>query len=320
MIKRIKNKDLPIDVLRLQASERNEDWPKKLFSKFKKSLTQSDVKFYPNLEVLYSKLKEHYNVENLQVGTGSDKCIETFLQAHMNEYKKLIIFNPSFPMYGIYGELYGYEVVTINHTSLDIPYKEFLSKIDKDCVIIISNPSSPLGQEISPSFIHRILCKNIPTLVDEAYIEFSDISSFLPYTSGYRNLFVTRTFSKALGSAGARLGVIAYHPSKEDLINQFRPMYEINGLTAKWALTVLNEYSTVKNYIKKVKKVRKQIINRCIENSIEVIPGSCNWVHIKYDELPKKPLFKNNCNIPGSSDKWIRLQITSKIKDYKWLR
>lgn len=320
MIKRIRNKDLPTDVLRLQASERNEDWPKKLFKEFKKSLTQSDIKFYPNLEELYIRLKEHYNIENLQIGTGSDKCIETFLQAHMNEYKKLVIFSPSFPMYGIYGMLYGYEVVTVDHTSLDIPYEKFLSQIDKDCVVIISNPSSPLGQEINPSFIHRILCKNIPTLVDEAYIEFSDIESFIPYLPGYRNLFVTRTFSKALGSAGVRLGVIAYNWNKEDLINQYRPMYEINGLTNRWALTVLNNYKSVEKYIKNVKKVRKQVLKRCADNSIEVVPGLCNWVHIKYNDLPDKTLFKTNCSIPGNNDSWVRLQITSNIKDYKWLK
>jgi histidinol-phosphate aminotransferase len=320
MIKRLKNKDIPTDTLRLQASERNENWPKKLFKKFKKSIRQADIKFYPNLEVLYKRLRGHYNVETLLIGTGSDKCIETFLQAHMETYKKLVVFTPSFPMYAIYGKLYGYEVIEVPHKSLEIPYEQFLSKLDKDSIAIISNPSSPLGQKVDSEFIHKLLYQNIPTLIDEAYIEFSDCSSMLSYTSGYKNLFVTRTFSKALGSAGVRLGIIAYHPSKEDIIEQFRPMYEINGLTIRWALTVLDNYKHVQKYYKKVKNVRSEIVDRCNISTINVIPGECNWVHIRYSELPKGIIFKDNCSIPGSKDSWVRLQITSKLKDYIWLK
>lgn len=320
MIKRLKNKDTPIDCLRLQASERNENWSKQIFDLFKDSLLQSDIKFYPNLEELYSRLREHYNVEGLQIGTGSDKCIETFLQAHMKNFNKLVIFTPCFPMYAVYGRLYGYEVVEVKHSSLEIPYEEFLSNLGKDSIAIISNPSSPLGQEIDSSFIHSVLCKGAPTLVDEAYIEFSDVSTMLPYTLGYKNLFVTRTFSKALGSAGVRLGILAYHPAKEDLISQYRPMYEINGLTNKWALTVLNNFKDVERYCKKVKKVRKKIVDRCKKNNIKIVNGSCNWVHIVYTSLPDNIIFKTNCSIPGSSENWVRLQITSNIKDYEWLK
>ena len=68
MVKRALNKDIPVDLLRLQASERNEDWSEKLFNKFKDSITQSDLKFYPNLNNLCTRLKEHYNYSDIILG------------------------------------------------------------------------------------------------------------------------------------------------------------------------------------------------------------------------------------------------------------
>lgn len=319
MIKRVPNKDIPINKLRLQSSERNENWPEKLFDLFTNSITQSDIKFYPNLDTLYSKLKSFYKVDDLAIGNGSDRCIEHFIQAHKEKYKKLIVFDPCFPMYPIYGQLYNLEIIRISHTNLTIPYEEFLRNVDKDSIVILTNPTSPLGQILPSSFIDQVLEKNVPTLLDEAYLDFSDASSYLGALEVFPNLFVVRTFSKGLGSAGIRLGLIASNKENMDLIRQFRPMYEITTFTAKWGKLLLENYDIVQEYIDRVKNTRKQIIERCDRNNIPIIPGHSNWIHIIYDNLPDHIIFKTNCKIPGDSRDWVRLQITSNINDYLWL-
>lgn len=319
MIKRTLNKDVSVDKLRLQASERNEDWSDKLFYEFKNSLLQSDIKFYPNLNNLYSKLKEHYRVDNLILGTGSDKCIEYFIQAHRDTHKKLIIFDPCFPMYFVYGEVYGYEVVKIKQESLDIPYREFISQIDKDSIVIITNPTSPMGQILDYEFVDQVLATGVPVLIDEAYIEFSDESTFTWYIESFSNLYVTRTFSKALGSAGIRLGVIASSKHNIDKLQQFRPMFEINTFTVKWAELLIQNMDEVGSYINKVKEVRKQVIEKCNLKNIPCIGGNSNWIHIIKDDLPEDIIFKTNCKVPGDDRDWVRLQITTNINDYLWL-
>ena len=319
MVKRALNKDIPVDLLRLQASERNEDWSEKLFNKFKDSITQSDLKFYPNLNNLYTRLKEHYNYSDIILGTGSDKCIEYFIQAHCKTHSKLVIFDPCFPMYFVYGEVYGYEVIKIKQISASIPYKDFLSSIDKDTIVIITNPTSPMGQEVASDFINKVLEQNVPTLIDEAYIEFSECRSSDNLLSTFSNLFICRTFSKALGSAGVRLGIITSSPDNIELLQQFRPMFEINGLTAKWADLILDNYNEVEGYILKVKLNRLHIIEVCKNKNIPYITSNTNWIHIVHSDLPKNIVFKNNCKIPGSTEHWVRLQITTDKNDYKWL-
>ena len=96
-------------------------------------------------------------------------------------------------------------------------------------------------------------------------------------------------------------------------------MFEINGLTAKWADLILDNYNEVKGYILKVKLNRLHIIEVCKNKNIPYITSNTNWIHIVHSDLPKNIVFKNNCKIPGSTEHWVRLQITTDKNDYKWL-
>lgn len=319
MITRKQNKDLPYNKLRLQASERNSNWSVVLFDEFINSIRQSDLKFYPNLEELYEKLSKHYNTEHIIVGSGSDRCIEYFFQA--NAYgKDILIPNPCFPMYNIYGELYKGNIKKINYETLNFPVDEFIENIMPNSIVVLSNPSSPIGDVINREDIIRILDFGVPVLVDEAYIEFSNETSVIELINEYDNLYVTRTFSKAYGSAGIRLGIITSQLKNIEKMIQFRPMFEINNLTAKWGLLLINSMMEVHNYVDNVKLVREKVIEICCKNGYQVIDGNCNWIHVKgLTNLPENTIFKENCEVPNMGNDWIRLQITDNIKDYEWI-
>lgn len=319
MVKRVLNKDVPVNVLRLQASEKNSNWSNKLFNSFINSISQEDIKFYPNLEGINNRLKDHFKVQNLMIGNGSDRCIEYFFLGHLDR-KKVVVVSPSFPMYTVYSQLYNFEVENIPYSDLSFPYSKYLSCIDSTSICILTNPGSPLGDKIDLDFIEKVLQKGVPTLVDEAYIEFSDLTSCISLLDKYSNLFITRTFSKGLGSAGIRAGVILGSENGIDRLMQFRPMYEINSLSVKWMNVLLDNYNEVEEYILKVKQVRSTIIKKCYNLNIDIIEGHSNWIHIVYQDLPDNILFKKNCSIPGSNKDWVRLQITDNELDYTWLK
>lgn len=319
MIQRVLNKDVPIDKLRLHASEKNSDWSENIFNKFLSTLSQADVKFYPNVEKLYGKIKEHYEVANVAFGTGSDKCIEYFFVSNLDK-KNVVYCTPSFPMYSIYSKVYNFIPVEVPYRNITFPYQEYLDSITPDSICILTNPGSPLGDILPEWFIKRVLEKNVPTLLDEAYIEFSDSDSYIPLLSNHSNLYITRTFSKAYGSAGVRFGIITSSETNISKILQFRSMYEINSLTLKWIETLLDNFKEVEQYYSRVKSTRELVVNRCKNLNIPIITGHSNWVHIQYENLPPDVIFKLNCTIPGSTEKWIRLQITDNIEDYTWLQ
>jgi histidinol-phosphate aminotransferase len=316
MIKREFNKSYNFDKLRLHSSERNSNW-NDIFEEFRNSLSDKDIRFYPNLESLIEPLSNFFETDNFIFGTGSDRCIKYFFELNKN-YKNLIISNPSFPMYSIYAQMFNINVTEVPYKDLYFPINDFLKNIKNDSIVVLSNPSSPVGDLISKNDLYRILDFGVPTLIDEAYIEFSDEKSMVKDINNFDNLYVTRTFSKAFGSAGARFGLIFSNKKNIEKLYQYRDMYETNGMTMKWILTLLNHMYKSYDYISVVKNNREILFNEFKKRGYDVIMSNCNWIHVrgidtnKFEEI----IFKENCYLPNLGNDWIRLQITDKINDY----
>lgn len=318
MINRTLNKDIGHSKLRLHSSERNSSWYH-IFEDFKNRITDRDIRYYPNVENTYNRLREFYKYENIILGFGSDRCIKYFFE--VTKCKNLIITNPTFPMYNVYSEMFNMNTITVDYTTTKFPYEEFKNSIVDDSIIVLSNPVSPIGNLLSMNYIREILDFDVPTLIDEAYIEFTESESVISLLNEYDNLYVTRTFSKALGSAGMRIGVLLSQKQNIDDVTQYRDMYETTGLTVKWIDTVLDYQDEIDKYIESVKSTRFELINLLKKNNIEYIYSNTNWVHIRGNfNIPTNIILKQNCEIPRNGGNWIRLTITNDITDYKWLQ
>lgn len=314
MINRKLNNTVSQDKLRLHSSERNSSWGD-VFEQFKNELSEKDIKFYPNTEELIEPLSNFYGTKNFLMGFGSDRCIKYFFEG--NRAKKLIISEPTFPMYNIYGQIFNLKIKTVPYKSLKFPINDFIKNITKNSIVILSNPSSPIGDVICEEDLEKILELGYPTLVDEAYIEFSDEKSLISKIDKFPNLYVTRTFSKALGSAGVRFGLIFSNESNIEKLNQYRDMYEITGLSLKWIKVLLNNTDNYINYVADVKNNRTFLAIEFMKLGYDVITSNCNWIYIKnIKHIDDNIIYKNNCELPNLGNDWIRLQITDKITDY----
>lgn len=318
MIERVFNKKYSHDKLRLHSSERNSDW-EEVFEEFKSNLTEKDIKFYPNTQDLIQPLSDFFNTDNFLMGSGSDRCIKYFFELNSN-YDNLVVSDPNFPMYNVYGEMFNLNIVEVPYNKLEFPIDSFLKRITKSSIVVISNPSSPVGDVISKENLYKILKIGVPTLIDEAYIEFSDEKSMVNDIDKFDNLYVTRTFSKAYGSAGVRFGLIFSNKDNVKKLHQYRDMYEITGMTLKWILTLLKNIDKSNEYINNVKNNRDILFNK-FKEKYDVVNSNCNWLHIKNLDISKceNVIFKENCQLPNLGNDWVRLQITDKINDYKCL-
>ena len=326
MIERKFNKSVTHNTLRLHSSERNTKWGK-LFTEYKKSLTEGDIKFYPNTDELIPYVSNFYGNGNFLMGFGSDRCIKYFFEANTKPHwfkgnRNLVITNPTFPMYGIYGQMFGTKIKTIDYNIIKFPIETFIKSINSNSIVVISNPSSPIGDVIQRDDIIRILDKGVPTLIDEAYIEFSNQESCIDLIKTYSNLYVTRTLSKAYGSAGVRFGTIFSQEENIKKMNQYRDMYEISGPTLKWVKLLCANKELTDKYIQDVKDVRGKLLISLYKMGIQFIPSESNWFHIRESDLPQLPKnieFRKNCTIPHRGNDWVRLQSTDNIKDYSWI-
>ena len=150
---------------------------------------------------------------------------------------------------------------TINH--LDI-----INNInDNTCCIVLANPNSPVGDIINLDNIEEIIIKanenDIPILIDEAYIEYAEQESCINFLKKYQNLVISRTFSKALGCAGLRIGYLLGNDDIMEIINKFIPTYEISSLSAKFGSYLLDNQNEIDNYLLLINQEKQKIGEVC---------------------------------------------------------
>ncbi len=331
-VKRKPYDNLSHNYIRLNGAERNNDFSKSMWNKFLSSLKQSDIKYYPNLDELYDALAAHYDIdkEGLIIGDGSDRIIKYVFECFVEQGDEVITSNPSFPMYEVYTKLYNAKINKIDYKGLKVDLDRICNTVNEStAAIILSNPSSPIGDVINSKDLYRLITKaaeyDCLLIIDEAYIEFSDSAeSFLKKVMDFENLIVIKTFSKAIGSAGVRFGFGYTNKELIKYINKFRTNHEITGLTMKWVLNILNHWDEIELYINHVKKLKQKLIDKCIEAKLDVVDGECNWIHVNNitDNLQLNTdniILRDKCSIPNDNrNNWIRLCIPpdSKTIDY----
>ena len=215
----------------LNQSERIKELAFFDWNRFKQSLTQEDFFLYPNTIQFRKKLAKYYNTDNdnIFLCAGSDVGIKSVFET-FTDGGRVVTTDPSFPMYKVYSELYKCEYIGVPHEEdYTISVGRILSEVDDNTdLIILANPNSPMGEYKSFDEILPILETGVPTLIDEAYIEFTEKNkSFIEHIDKYPNLIITRTFSKAFGAAGCRVGAVVSNKDNIELIGKFRQMYEI---------------------------------------------------------------------------------------------
>lgn len=196
------------------------------------------------------------------VGNGSDELIGLLLQAFIEPGDVMAVYNPSFSMYKICGSLCGAKIWE-NNPDWDFRLKpdEFVSGMQKEKpkVVFLCNPNNPTGGSLELEELEQML-DSAPgiVVVDEAYYEFSGITatSLLPE---YENLIILRTFSKALGLAGLRIGYMLASPEIISYIDRIRSPFNVNAFAQLAAEVVLENMPLVTERVKIIKDERERL-------------------------------------------------------------
>lgn len=300
--------------IRLHAAERNQPWSDKIWQKYIANLKESDIRCYPDQFRAVERIAQHERVKpnQITIGNGSDQVIKNIFECFAIPGSNVVTTNPCFPMYNVYGAISNVQVVSVPYKDKKADIEGLIDSINHDTsIVIISNPSSPVGDTFSPYDLQGIINKayivDAVVVIDEAYIEFSDCKS-LTDTLGYNpNIIVTKTFSKALGSAGMRFGYSISNVPHAMILSKVKNIYEITGPTLKWIETVLDNYEDVIEYTNSI-KYNRLILTEQLSKYYEVVPGQCNWIHTTKIDFPYK-FTTRQCTLPWSTSTWTRLCI-----------
>ncbi len=316
----------------LNQSERTQPIPQSYYTKFIKSLTHEDFAYYPNTKNFKEKICEFYNVntENLFLSDGSDIGIKSIFET-FTTCGNIVTSEPSFPMYQVYSSLYdcSYKGIHYDVDTLELSISKMLEFVDDETnLIILANPNSPIGDYKTFEDIKPLLDTGIPTLIDEAYIEFSENESFIKYIDDYPNLIVTRTFSKGFGAAGCRVGMTFAHKDTIEPISKFRQMYEITGVSLKYCKFLLDNHHLVNIYCKEVVEEKKKVVSML--KNYEVIDSQCNWIHFNNQDdnkktkeiLEKHKVLVKYCKVHpyGFRDNWCRMTIQPGLSEQQFFK
>jgi histidinol-phosphate aminotransferase len=220
------------------------------------AITQERLTIYPEYEATRDALSKFFEVPKPQflLSNGTDEAIQVLINTFVDDDDEVIVLTPSYAMYRFYAELAGAKIVDLPYRpgSLAFPLEELLAAITPATrAILISNPNNPTGVGIGIETIETIL-KHAPraaVLLDEAYYEFCGVTA-LPLIGQYQNLFVSRTFSKAYGLAGMRIGCLFAQEENVKFLHKAQSPYSVNILAAIAARAGVGDSAYVNDFVR----------------------------------------------------------------------
>lgn len=263
-----------------------------------KEAKKIDLRKYPleQYDELYKNLSEYLNVSDktLVIGNGSDQIIDLLLSI-IGRGKRVTLFTPTFSYFIGRCQLHGIRVSKIPLCSKDntIRRKSFLKSAEKSNMVYLCSPNNPTGNQIEKSIVQEILqLKNVLVILDEAYVEFANYS-MSGSIENYNNLAVLRTFSKAFGLAGCRLGYLVTNGKFANFIrSQVQSPYPVNSLSLVIARSLLSNLKMIKKSVMIIKKERQRLLENISKiDHLTTYPSDSNFVFIrvkaKYREVIK---------------------------------
>jgi histidinol-phosphate aminotransferase len=224
----------------------------------------------------------HWPAEGVLIGNGSNDLLLTLSLSILEKGRKALVPTPSFSSFGTVSRLTGAEVIEVlPEGDLTHSSGRYLDVIDEfgPAVVFLCSPNNPTGATMSPEDIEKVVrrCPGF-LIVDEAYFEFAG-SSARPILSDYPNLLLLRTFSKAAGLAGLRVGYMLAHPEIAAEIGKAQMPYAVNRFSRAAALAVCRHYDSIQTRAREIAERRDSLFERLKEmDGIRPYPSAANFI------------------------------------------
>ncbi len=253
----------------------------------------SQVHLYPDPGSYYlvEKLAERFNLSpnHFVLDHGGDPLLRIMAQIFVAPGDQVLTFHPSFPIFTIAGYSAQGEMV---YCQLDENMTLDLGKLaemitDRTRLIYLANPNNPTGTVFNQADFAKFMDNIDPDIVvvhDEAYYDFVDLVDYpdaLEYIKQGRNLIMLRTFSKAYGLAGLRIGYAITKPAIVDLMTKLKPVFTPTLLAQQAAIAALDDFEHLKASQKLNQQGREYFYDQFERLGIRYFESQANFVLIE---------------------------------------
>jgi histidinol-phosphate aminotransferase len=242
---------------------------------------------------LKAALSARYDVpaDWITLGNGSNDILEIAAHAFVQKGQAVVYSQYSFAVYALATQGVGARGIVVPARDYGHDLDAMAAAIDADTrLLYIANPNNPTGTFIQAAEIEAFLAKvpsSVIVVLDEAYNEYLEQKDQFESTRWVRkfpNLVVSRTFSKAYGLAGLRVGFAIAQPAVTDLMNRIRQPFNVNSLAQAAAIAALNDKDFLQKGFENNRAGYQQLTEAFDELKLAYVPSHGNFVLVKVGE------------------------------------
>lgn len=235
---------------------------------------------------LREALGKLHNIDPAQIvcGAGSDEIFEFLCRAYAGPGDEVVVSRHGFLMYAISAQRVGASVVYAQEENLTTSVDEILGAVsDNTKLVFIANPNNPTGTYINAAELQRLrdgLPEEVILVIDNAYAEYVTAED---YSDGHElvarsHTVCTRTFSKAYGLGGARVGW-GYMPAEvADVMNRMRGPFNVSSIGQAGAIAALDDQAYIAQCVQHNTQWREKLTDAFSKSNYNVIPSQANFV------------------------------------------
>jgi histidinol-phosphate aminotransferase len=276
------------DGLRLHQNENTAGCSPRVMEALR-TLRPEQISCYPPYETTIEACARYLGVpaDTVALVNGLDEGITGIASAYLRSSEgglvpEAIVPDPAFEIFAIDTEVVGGRPVSVPPAAdFGFPLEEVLAAITpRTRVVFVTNPANPTGLTVPLDAI-RTVSKAVPpeaiVFVDEAYAEFSG-TTFIPDLPSFPNVIVGRTFSKAFGLAGLRIGCLVGGAERLDPVRLAVPVYSVNVAAVVALRAALDDLTFVEDYLRQVEESKALLYAACDRLALKYWKSAANFV------------------------------------------
>lgn len=246
-------------------------------------VSRAELTMYPERGHVERIASAHLGLaaEQVLLTNGVDEAIHVLCQTYLGEGDEMLLPVPTYSMYGVYASGTPAKLIEVQAgNDFRFPLEALLAKITSATKLIaIANPNSPTGQAVSRENILRVLeaAPHAIVLVDEAYFHFHG-QTVIDLVGRVPNVIVARTFSKAYGLAGLRLGLLAAPNEQMQWLRRVISPYSVNSLALACLPAALEDQAYIDWYVNEVLAARSEFTAALDRLGVRYWPSKANFV------------------------------------------
>lgn len=238
-----------------------------------------------------------WRTDGVLAGNGSNELIEALLLVTVGPGTRVMVPEPTFTLYALLTKILGGELVAAP-LGPELEYLPEELRVLREAVAppvtIVCSPNNPTGSFLEPEDVASLCAQNDGlVVVDEAYHEFAG-TSVVPLLADHPNLVVLRTFSKAMGMAGLRVGYLLASPEIVREVNKARLPYNLNFFSQAAALAALEDLDLLRSRVARIVTDRDELFRRLAHvPGVRPYPSRANFILFELSDADPKAVFES---------------------------